>query len=157
MISKHPRLVAPLVVTAAGTVIAIAVGIGHTWTGALVTEVVVILLSVGYYLLTRGKGDVGAIYGHRADERQRLVVMRASRLALIVMIGVAFCCAVIMVALNDNYWQADVIGTAGGLSYFLGLMIYGAHDDEATGSAWGIMASGGVAGVDGREGDSASK
>jgi hypothetical protein len=36
-------------------------------------------------------------------------------------------------------------------------MIYGAHDDEATGSAWGIMASGGVAGVDGREGDSASK
>lgn len=157
MISKHPRLVTPLVVTAAGTVVAIAAGIGHTWTDALLTEVVVIFLAVAYYLLTGGKGDVGAIYGHRADERQRLVVMRASRLAITVVIGVAFFCAVIAVALNNNYWQADVIGTAGGLSYFLGLMIYGAHDDEATGSARGVMSSGEVGGAGGREDDSTSE
>lgn len=69
---------------------------------------------------------------------------------MIAMIGVAFACAVIMVALNGNYWQADVIGSVGGVSYFLGLMIYGAHDDDASGTTRGIMASGRISDADER-------
>jgi uncharacterized protein (DUF697 family) len=47
-LTKHSRLVAPVVVAATGSVIAGAVAIGHTWAGAQVAEVVTLLLGVGY-------------------------------------------------------------------------------------------------------------
>ena len=138
--TKFSRLLAPVVVTVAGSVIAGAVAIGHTWADALIAELVTLVIGIGYFLLTGSDSDVGAIYGHRADERQRLVVMKAARLATIAMVGVAFVCVVITVALDDNYWQADVIGTLGGLSYVFGMFVYGAHDNDSVGSSRGIMA-----------------
>ncbi|MFZ0767993.1 MAG: hypothetical protein WAM64_02090, partial [Acidimicrobiales bacterium] len=74
--------------------------------------------------------DIGAIYRHRADERQKLVFMRASVTALRVTLAAAFVCVVITVALKKNYWQADVIGSLGGVSFLLGLATYGASDDD---------------------------
>jgi hypothetical protein len=68
--------------------------------------------------------------------------MNASRLALIVMICAAFVCAVVTVALNENYWQADVIGSAGGVTFLLGLVIYGAHDERSPSEGRGIMETG---------------
>ena len=146
--NKHARWIAPASTLAIGTAMAIAVRIGHTWTYAIVTEVIVVLFAVGYYLLAGTKSDVGAIYGQRKDERQRHVVMKASRFAMIVMYGVTFVIALIMVAANKTYWQEDVIASVGGVSYFLALLAYGAHDEDAAGDARGIMATDSVLGVD---------
>lgn len=129
--SKSARLLAPAAIVATGSILAGAVAIGHTWGDALATEVVTLLLSVGYYFLTGSDSDVGAIYGHRADERQRFVLMQATRLAFTVMLGAAFVCAAITIAMGKNYWQADVIGSLGAISYLLGMSIYGAHEDES--------------------------
>jgi len=145
---KHARLIAPLSTLAVGTTIAVAVRIGHRWSDAIATEVVVVLFAVGYYLLTGTKSDIGAIYGQREDERQRHVVMKASRFAMIVMFGVTFVIALIMVAANKTYWQEDVIASVGGVSYFLALLAYGAHDEDATDDDRGIMATDSVTGVE---------
>jgi hypothetical protein len=111
-----------------GSIIALAVGLGHDWAKALITEIVVLALGVGYFFLTSSNSDVGAIYGGRADERQHLVYLRASATALRVMLGGAFICIVVTVALNDNYWQSDVIGSLGAVAFLCGLAAYGDHD-----------------------------
>ena len=133
--NKGSRWHAPVTVIIGGSIIALAVGIGHDWSKALITGIITLVLGVGYFLLTRSNSDVGAIYGGRADERQHLVYLRASATALRVILGTAFVCAVITVALNDNYWQSDVIGSVGGVAFLLCLAAYGdddarAHDSE---------------------------
>ena len=136
------RLLMPLAVITAGSIAAGAVAVGHTWLNALITEIVTLAVATGYYIVTGRDSDAGAIYGRRTDERQVRVRMNASRFAFIVMIGAAFVCAVVTVALNDNYWQADVIGSLGGLSFLLGLAIYGAREVRAPGEGRGIMETG---------------
>jgi hypothetical protein len=131
--NNYARLIAPGSTFAVGTAIAIAVRIGHTWTEAIVTEVITVLVAFGYYLLAGSKSDVGAIYGQRKDERQRLMVLKASRLAMIVMFSLTFVIALIMVASNKTYWQEDVIGSVGGVSFLLGILAYGTHDEDAMG------------------------
>ena len=133
------RLLMPLAVIAAGSVAAGAVAVGHTWLDALITEIVSLAVATGYFILTGRDSDAGAIYSRRTDERQQVVRMNASRLAFIVMICAAFVCVVVTVALNDNYWQADVIGSLGGVAFLLGLAIYGAHDERTPGPGRGIM------------------
>ena len=147
--TRRSHLLAPVVVSVAGTGVAGAVAIGHSWADALITELVTLLIGTGYFFLTKSDSDVGAIYGHRADERQREVLYRASRLALIVMIVAAFVCVLITVAMGDNYWQADLIGSLGGLAYLLGLMIYGAHESGGVGFQSDVMASGVTSGLKG--------
>jgi hypothetical protein len=111
-----------------GSIIALAVGFGHDWVKALITEMIVLVLGAGYYFLTGSNSDLGAIYGGRADERQHLVYLRASATALRVMLGAAFICAVVTIALNDNYWQSDVIGSLGAVAFLVCLAAYGDHD-----------------------------
>ena len=137
-----PRLLAPLTVIAAGSIVAGAVAVGHTWFDALIAEMVTLAVATGYFFLTGRDSDAGAIYSRRTDERQQAVRMNASRLAFIVMIGAAFVCAVVTVALNDNYWQADVIGSVGGVTFLLGLAIYGAHDERSPSEGRGVMETG---------------
>jgi len=129
--NKSSRWLAPATVIIGGSIIALAVGIGHEWSKALITEIVTLVLGVGYFILTGRNSDIGAIYGGRADERQHLVYLRASATALRVVLGAAFVCAVISVALNDNYWQSDVIGSVGGVAFLLCLAAYGDNDDSA--------------------------
>ena len=138
---KHPRLLAPAAVVLIGTVMAVAVGIGHTWTDALVSEIVILFIAVGYFFITGSKGDIGAIYRRRTDERQRNVSMKASRLAMIVMFALCFVIGLIEVASNTNYWQEDVIGSVGGVSFFVGLTIYGVRDEDTAGTSRGLMSS----------------
>ncbi len=137
---KGSRLYAPGCTLIVGSVIAGAVAIGHTWGDALIAEIVTLVAATGYYLLTGTDTDIGAIYGQRSDERQQMVRMSASRLALIVALAAAFVCAVISVALDDSYWQADVIASAAGVSYLLGLSIYGSHDEVGRSEVGDIMA-----------------
>ncbi|MHB1210592.1 MAG: hypothetical protein ACYC1I_12945 [Acidimicrobiales bacterium] len=46
------------------------------------------------------------------------------------MIVAAFACVLITVALGDDYWQADLIGSLGGLTYLFGMVIYGVRDTK---------------------------
>lgn len=146
--TRRSHLLAPAVVTVAGTAMAGAVAIGHSWSDALITEVVTLLIGVGYFFLTKSDSDVGAIYGRRADERQREVLYRASKLALIVMIVTAFACVLITVALGDSYWQADLIGSLGGLTYLLGMLIYGAHDTGGASIHGDVMSTSATSGFE---------
>ena len=139
--NRRSHLLAPVVVTLAGSAVAGAVAIGHSWGDALITEVVTLLIGLGCYLLTRSDSDAGAIYAHRADERQREVLYRASRLALTVMIVAAFACVLVTVSLGDNYWQADLIGSLGGLTYLFGTVIYCAHGTDDASLPTGVLAS----------------
>lgn len=140
--TRHPHVLAPAVVTVAGTVLSGAVAIGHSWRDALIAEVVTLLLGVGYFALTRSDSDLGAIYGRRADERQRQVLLKASRVSFVVMICAAFLCAVVTVALGQNYWQADLIGSLGGVSYLLSMAAQGARDDDLVDLKGGVASSG---------------
>ena len=128
--NKGSRWYAPVTVIIGGSIIALAVAIGHGSSKALITQIITLVLGIGYFLLTRSNSDVGTIYGGLADERQHLVYLRASATALRVMLGAAFVCAVITVALNDNYWQSDVIGSVGGVAFLVCLAAYGDDDDD---------------------------
>ena len=110
--NHRSRFVAPAVVLAAGSVISGAVAIGHAWNDAVIAEVVTVLLSFGYYMMTKSDSDIGAVYGNRADERQVHVVLKASRNSMLVMLAIAFVGVVVTVAMNEVYWQFDVLGSA---------------------------------------------
>jgi hypothetical protein len=138
--TKHPRLVAPTVVFVAGTGMAGAVAAGHTWGDALITEVITIVLAGAYYALTASHSDIGDIYAQREDERQVQMLLRARSTAWLVMIAASFVCALIAVASNRNYWQADVIGSLGGFSFLFGLLAYSSQDVAPSDSSAGIMA-----------------
>jgi hypothetical protein len=135
----NSRLTVPVTVSAAGSVVAGAVAVGHTWRGALITEVVTLVIAAAYYVAAGRESDAGAIYGQRTDERQATVRLNASRLAFVAMICAAFVCAVVTVAQHDSYWQADVIGSLGGLTFLFSLVIFGAHDRKASGEGRGLM------------------
>ena len=51
--NKGSRWLAPVTVIIGGSIIALAVGIGHDWSKALITEIITLVLGVGYFLLTR--------------------------------------------------------------------------------------------------------
>jgi hypothetical protein len=124
-----------------GTVIAGAVVLGRGWSAAIAVEIFTLLTVGFFYGVGRSDSDVGAVFGNRTDERQRLIQMKARELAMIVMYLTAVICVAIALALKQNYWQADVIGSVGGLTFIVGLRIYGPRDDRAGGADTGIMAS----------------
>lgn len=122
------RLVRPLSVGILGTMIAGAAAIGSSWVNALAVELFVVLLVLGLFALAGTDSDVGAVIGRREDERQKLIEARALALSMKVMYSAAIVCAVIAIALKDNYWQADVIGSCGGLAFLIGLRIFALPD-----------------------------
>jgi hypothetical protein len=126
---RNSRLYAPIAAVVVGSVIAGATAIGHTWGDALICEIVTLVVALGYFLLTGSDSDIGAIYGQRSDERQVMVRMRATRFAFMAMIGAAFVCGIISVALNKSYWQADVIASVGGVVFLVSLVRFGVHDE----------------------------
>jgi amino acid transporter len=138
MRTRHPRFLAPFATLVAGTIVAGAVAIGHTWPGAIATEVVTVIVSGIYFLVTGSDSDIGAIYRQRTDERQREVRLKAIRLAFTVMMITTFVIAVIMVALGNQYWQEDVVWCAGGFTFLFGLAHYGEHERRDLGTS-GIM------------------
>jgi amino acid transporter len=139
MNKRHPRFLAPFATLVAGTIVAGAVAIGHTWAGAIATEVTTVIVSGIYYVVTGSDTDIGAIYRQRTDERQREVRLKAIRLAFTVMMIATFVIAVIMVALGEQYWQEDVLWCVGGVTFLIGLARYGEHEprEPATGGIMG--------------------
>jgi hypothetical protein len=140
--TKVARIRALVAGVVLGTIVAGGVAVGRGWAAAIGVEIA-ILLMVFFLIfgLTRGDNDIAAIYGHRTDERQRLVAMKARSLSMVVMYAAALVCVSVAIALKQEYWQADVVVSLGGLSYLAGLRIYGAHDEHPDGANVGMMES----------------
>jgi hypothetical protein len=60
---------------------------------------------------------------------------------MVVMYAAALVCVSIAIGLKQEYWQADVVVSLGGLSYLVGLKIYGAHEEHPERANVGLMAS----------------
>jgi hypothetical protein len=140
--SKTARIRALVAGVVLGTIVAGGVFVGKGWAAAVAVEIAILLLV--FFLifgLTRSDNDVAAIYAHRTDERQQLVALKARSLSMIVMYATALVCVSIAIGLKQQYWQADVIVSLGGLSYLAGLRLYGAHEEHPVGTGVGMMAS----------------
>jgi len=136
---RSSRAFAPLCTLVIGTLIAGAVAIGHTWGDALIAEIVTVVVSLGYFVLTGRDSDVGAIYGQRSDERQREVRANASRMGFVAAMLAAYACAIVAVATNQSYWQSDVIVAVGGIGFLSGIAKFGVHDERPRRDYRGIM------------------
>jgi NADH:ubiquinone oxidoreductase subunit 2 (subunit N) len=118
-----------------GSAVATAFGIRLGWKFAVITEVVVLLVIVIIWLFAAEDTDTGAIMGQRPNERQRLIALRASRLAHIVALCATIVAFVIAVAVNAVYWPFAALYWILVLSYVIGLRIYGVHEDAGAGEA----------------------
>ena len=79
------KLWAPVLAGVAGTAISLALGLGHAQFGAVVIgEAVTVIAVVVMYVASAQDSDVGAVLGRRADERQVLVRLKASRVSAVV-------------------------------------------------------------------------
>jgi 1,4-dihydroxy-2-naphthoate octaprenyltransferase len=140
--TKAARIRALVAGVVLGTIVASGVAVGRGWEAAIAVEIAILLLV--FFLifgLTRSDNDIAAIYGHRTDERQRLVALKARSLSMVVMYAAALVCVSVAIGLKQEYWQADVVVSLGGLSYLAGLRIYGAHDENPESVNVGMMAS----------------
>lgn len=126
---RFSRVRTPLGILVIGTAAAAAVVASSGWLDAGTVELFTILTAVGFFAVAGSDSDAGAIFGHRMDERQGEVALRAQALAFRVSYVVAVVCVVTMLARRASYWQADVVGSAGGLAFLLGLRVYGVRSE----------------------------
>jgi hypothetical protein len=125
----HSRLWTPVIAGIGGTAISLAVGLGHgKWLAFVIGEATTAVAVVVLYLLAGSDSDLGAVFGHRTDERQELVRLKASRAAaLVAVIGAVVAC-VIAAAMNATYWPFEVLYIVPGLTYVMSVRVYGARD-----------------------------
>ena len=127
--TRH-KLWAPVLAGVAGTAISLAVGLGHAqWDAVVIGEAVTVIAVVVMYLASAQDSDVGAVLGRRADERQVLVRLKASRVSAVVGVVTSVIACVIAGAMDASYWPFEVIYLAIGVSYLLSLAIYGADSE----------------------------
>ena len=124
IMTRHPRLAAPAVMAIGGSVIAAAVLTGQGWAAAVPVEVVTIAAAIGYYLLGGRGGDLGAIIGHQADERQESIRVRARALAAQVAGLAALAGYVIELARGSAVWPFELFVAVLAGSFLAGLVIY---------------------------------
>jgi hypothetical protein len=124
IMTRHPRLQAPAVMAIGGSVIAAAVLIGQGWAAAVPVEVVTIAAAIGYYLLGGRSGDLGAIIGHQADERQESIRVRARALAAQAAGLAALAGYVIELARGSAVWPFELFVAVLAGSFLAGLVIY---------------------------------
>jgi hypothetical protein len=124
IMTRHPRLRAPAVMAIGGSVIAAAVLIGQGWAAAVPVEIVTIAAAIGYYLLGGRGGDLGAIIGHQADERQESIRVRARALSAHVAGLAALAGYVIELARGSTVWPFELFVAVLAGSFLAGLVIY---------------------------------
>jgi hypothetical protein len=124
IMTRHPRLRAPAVMAIGGSVIAAAVLIGQGWAAAVPVEIVTIAAAIGYYLLGGRGGDLGAIIGHQADERQESIRVRARALAAQVAGRAALAGYLIELARGSTVWPFELFVAVLAGSFLAGLVIY---------------------------------
>jgi glucan phosphoethanolaminetransferase (alkaline phosphatase superfamily) len=134
-VSKHRRLWTPAVAVAAGTAIAIAVGIHQSWWSALASELVALAWAVSLYVIGGRDTDIGAAVGAKGDERQELVKLRAARLCLAVVVAAIVVGCLIAAATKPAIWPFQIFAVVIGIAYFYGLWFYGTGREEADAAA----------------------
>lgn len=134
-VSKHRRLWTPAVAVAAGTAIAIAVGIHQSWWSALASELVALAWAVSLYVIGGRDTDIGAAVGAKGDERQELVKLRAARLCLAVVVAAIVVGCLIAAATKQAIWPFQIFAVVIGIAYFYGLWFYGTGREEADAAA----------------------
>lgn len=130
--ARHSRVWVPLMAGVGGTAISLSVGFGqHKWEAILIGEVVTVIAVVILFFAAAQDSDVGAVLGHRVDERQELVRLKASRVSALVAVAGSVVACVVAAALGSTYWPYEVIYVVAGFSYLLSLRLYGADWEVA--------------------------
>ena len=129
----RPRLRKPVGIALGGTLYAAAwvVHGGNGWQVAIVTEIGVIALAIGWYVRGgRDNDDEDALAGFYADERQQLLSQRSWALAGKVAMLAAFAGVVAAVAASAGWWWPfAAIFAITGFAYLLGLSNYGVGEE----------------------------
>ena len=134
----RPRLRKPVGIALAGTAYAAAwlVHGGNGWQWAIVAEVGVIALAIGWYVRSGRDNDEDALAGSRADERQQLLSLRSWALAGKVAMFAAFAGVTIAVAARAGWWWPfAAIFAVTGFGYLVGLSNYGVGEEGAADDA----------------------
>jgi len=122
-----PQLRAPtvmMILCAGVTAYAFAAG---GWKQALGLAAIAVVAPVAYYLLGRADSDLGAMAGHRPDERQRLLRLQARAFAAQAMVTAAAIGAVITIFLRHPAWPFYLVVGVGTLAFFARLA-YGTRE-----------------------------
>jgi hypothetical protein len=128
----RPRLRKPVGIALGGTLYAAAwvVHGGNGWQWAIVTEIGVIALAIGWYVRGGRDNDEDALAGSHADERQQLLSQRSWALAGKVAMLAAFAGVVAGVAAWASWWWPfAAIFAVTGFGYLLGLSNYGVGEE----------------------------
>jgi hypothetical protein len=123
--NNYRRLRVPASSLLLGTAVALAVGLGWNWSGAIVSEMVTLCAVTVVYLAGGSDSDTGAVLGDRPDERQELIRLKAANLAMIVALVAVVGACIIAAAVKVAFWPFEVLVVIIGMSYLVGLGIYG--------------------------------
>jgi hypothetical protein len=129
----RPRLRKPVGIALGGTLYAAAwlVHGGNGWLWAIVTEIGVIALAIGWYVRGGRDNDEDALAGSHADERQQLLSVRSWALAGKLAMLAAFAGVVAAVAARAGWWWPfAAIFAITGFGYLLGLSNPGVGEEE---------------------------
>ncbi|MGH3259157.1 MAG: hypothetical protein ACRDOU_27790 [Streptosporangiaceae bacterium] len=122
------RLRAAVVVLILGTGNAAAEAVGYGWHNAIPVALVTVVLAVGFFRVGGRDNDIGAIYGSRGDERQRMVRLRAQALTVQMMALAVLIGFMVQTARRAPTWPFVVIAGVAAVSFVIGLAIYREHD-----------------------------
>ena len=123
----RPRLRKPLGIALAGTVFAAAWALrgGHAWQLSVAIEVTVLVSAITTYVRAGEDNDDGALAGSRADERQKLLSLRARALGWNFAMIAAFIGVTVGVAVKAAWWWPFlVIFAIAGFGQLLGWSTY---------------------------------
>lgn len=125
--SRYGRLWVPLIAGIGGTAISVSVGLGQGhWEAIPIGEVVTLLVVLFLFGAGAQDSDVGAVLAHRADERQELVRLQASRVSAVVAVTGSVVACVVAASLGTVYWPYEAIYVAAGVAYLISVRLYGA-------------------------------
>jgi hypothetical protein len=105
----RPRLRAPVLAVALGTVLAVLFGVSQGWAVAAIIEGVFVAMAAGYYVWAGQDTDVGAVIGHRPDERQASLLMKVTALQGKVMSAAAAIVFVIATVGKATAWPKATV------------------------------------------------
>jgi hypothetical protein len=128
----RPRLRKPLGIALAGTVFAAAWALrgGHAWQLSATMEVTVLVAAITTYVRAGEDNDDGALAGSRADERQKMLSLRARALGWNFTMVAAFTGVTIAVAVKaSSWWPFLVILAVAGFGQLLGWSTYTATEE----------------------------
>jgi hypothetical protein len=129
----RPRLRKPLGIALAGTVFAAAWALrgGGAWQLSVAMEVTVLVAAITTYVRAGEDNDDGALAGSRADERQKMLSLRARALGWNFAMVAAFIGLSIAVAVKAAWWWPFLaIFAVAGFGYLLGLSNYGIAEED---------------------------